>query len=789
MTYRLPAVRIVVLLGMGIGLAETFPVPFLYAFYVSLAFLVLVLLLLPFRAKLLFSFVLQFLFLLVGYTLHVGNEETTVSRRLLPLQKDEAIRVYGTIHTTPRYRERSVRFLVAVDSLEHTGWFGGNPQTLLISCRTKNTDSLRLKRAASVIIDGNIQEFPTRRNPGEFDYGRYLELQDIDGIVSAETVVVLDRQAEKTLWMFVCRIQEYFYSIFDSLHSRRTAGFLKSLILGNRDELAEDIKDSFVTTGTIHILAVSGTHVGVVALIFYVLFTLLRLPSRGVFCASIVGLLLYMVVTGMSPSVVRATIMAVIILLGKCLERPANIYNSLAVAALLLLIADTRNLFSIGAQLSFAAVISIVFFYPRFTAVLAKWNPQSRIIEWLKGVYKLFAVSLAAQIGTLPFTAYYFGRISLVAFLANLVVVPLAGLLIILGFVELLIAPLSMTIAGCYGAVTDVVVGILFTIVEGGARVPFASVSLLQLAPVELVLYFLVAAGITMPRKTLKYTFLAFLLYFNWNVYSSLLSEQQHKVTAVFYDVGQGDACLLQLPADRFILIDAGPRIGASDAGKRVLVPSFRQNNITHLQYLVITHPHDDHYGGMMSVVSAVTLDTLVLPQMKEYPENFGKLVAEIQQKGVAVKYVARGDQLYPHPLVRVYILHPDRDRRREKNLNNSSVVVKLVYRKESALFMGDAEREVEQALCRRYGDFLKASLLKVGHHGSTTSSGKDFVESVQPHFGVISVGEKNKFGHPSPAVLELYKERNVAIYRTDIDRAVLFENTGDEWKLKPWQQ
>lgn len=790
MNHPMPAVRVVLLFIIGIITAVSIPLPTLSVY--SLCWGIVLFLLLTYRYashKLWYSIVLQVLFVLIGYCAHRSTLDDRYLRRLKPLQKNEMIKIFGTIQTHPQIQNSYTRFVVSVDSVERIGWFGGSPKSVIVYYWKNSTDSLLLQRGQRGTILGRIQEFPYARNPGEFDWGRYLELENIDGIITAESIHIHPNDTRFSLTSSVMSVQEYFYEILDSLHNEEVAGFLKGLLLGNREYITRDVKQMFVDTGTIHILAVSGTHVGVVALIFYALFTMLRLPRRAVAVASMLALLFYMVITGMSPSVCRATIMAIVVLLGMCFERPVNIYNSLAVAGLILLVFDTTTLFSTGAQLSFAAVFSIVYFYPKLTSRFQQFSDEGWLHRGVKGIVQIFAVSCAAQLGTIPFTAFYFGRISLVSFLANILVVPLAGLLIVLGFVELSTAQVSIMLASTYAEVTNGVYALLQWIVRQGASVPFASLPVGSLALSEVVLYFLVILGLSMPKKWFKYSIIVILIIANSILYVSLFTSTPRTLKSIFFDVGQGDACFLEFPEGTNVLIDAGPRSRTSDAGKRILVPYFQKNNIHRIHYAVLTHPHDDHYGGILSIANSLRIDTIVVPMFDHYPEEFEKILEELQNKGAYIRKVGMGEQLYPSTNCRCYVLSPSRAFQSSKNINNSSLVLKIVYKKKVLLFTGDAEREVERALVQRYSDFLRADLLKVGHHGSKSSTSELFLDVVQPGKAMISVGEKNTFGHPSEIVLERLRNRNIVYKLTSHDHAVYIVCPGERFYEEDWRK
>ncbi|MCX7984265.1 MAG: DNA internalization-related competence protein ComEC/Rec2 [Bacteroidetes bacterium] len=786
---KLPAVRLVFLFIVGILVVEYVPIPLLYIF-VSVGIIMFIAVVAWWKSRnLLYSICLHFLFVLVGCAAHRSAIDTIQSQRLQPLQRNELIRIYGLIQSQRRVNDITYQYIVIVDSVDHVGWFGGNPKRVLVYWRVNTNETKNVIRGQRVIILGEIEEFPSPKNPGEFNWGRYLELEHIDGIIRALTIDIKESEINKTIEQCVIKIQDYLYEIYDTLHTMQCSAFLQGLVLGNREQITTEIKEAFIETGTIHILAVSGANVGVVALIFYSLFTLFRLPRCGVAFASIAALLAYMVITGMSPSVVRATIMGIMVLLGTCIERPVNIFNSIAVAALVMLFFDTNALFSTSAQLSFSAVLAIAYFYPILTNRVRTSPEDTLVIRGMKGLYSLFAISLAAQLGTLPFTAYYFGRISLVSFAANLVVVPIAGILLILGFIEIVAAQGSLILASIYAEVTELLYEVLVWVVQHSASVPFAALPVGTLVLSEVVLYFLVVIGLTVPKRMVKYSILGVLLVGNVVVYLSLLSGEQHCMASTFFDVGQGDACLIEFPHNTYLIVDTGPKTHSSDAGKRIILPYLQKNRIDRVQYIVITHPHDDHYGGMVSLLHTVHVDTLVIPFLQHYPEDFHTIIDEVEKRGTIIKKVKMGDQLYPSSDVRCYVLAPSETFQGVKNSNNASIVLKVVVRENSLLFMGDAEFDVERVLVQRYSTFLQSKILKVGHHGSISSTSDEFLEYVQPSIAIISVGKTNRYNHPSDIVLTRLRNRNISVKQTSYDNAIVVMCTEAQIVEKSWKE
>ena len=639
------------------------------------------------------------------------------------------------------------------------------------------------------------------RNPGEFSYRDYLSLNGIYATIHVLGYARVEVIASETpSWIFANLIfpSKHFVLrvINDAMHAD-AANFMIGLLLGDRTDMSQDIKSAFVNTGTIHVLAVSGSHVVLVVAIIYTLFSLVRLPEKAKLCATVVGILYYMELTGATPSVVRASLMAIVVLVAKLFQQRSSVYNSLGVSAVLLLTYDPLQMFDAGFQLSYSAVLSMVYFYPKLS-VLIKMIPES--LEELKAidyVLKLFALSLAAQIGTIPFTAYFFGRVSAISLVANLVVVPLVEVIVTIGFVAVLAGICSMWLSSCICEVNNVLTWFTLKFVVLANSVPHATISTATFGLKETLFYSAFVSSLFSlgdKGKFRRSIIVALAIFDAFFLVSELpLQGQRGQLLRVnFLDVGQGDAALIEFPSGEKILVDAGPKTFTYDAGEKVVGPFLQRRQISALDAIVVSHPHSDHLGGVPYLLRHFNVRQVIdagqRAQSSLYYDYEGLIpnMREVVVSGMEVAHIAN---------VRLYGLHPvpsflDLDSTDGyEHLNNTSVVFKLVYGTTSFLFVGDAEIPVEDRMNSVYGTFLHSDVLKSGHHGSITSSSDEFLANVRPNEVVVSVGKFNKFHHPSRQVLERYKELGTHIHRTDEEGAVILESDGTTIRHVNWRK
>jgi competence protein ComEC len=681
----------------------------------------------------------------------------------------------------------------------------GNAVLTVVEDRTKQQginarDTLNFSYGDMISFTAVPEEPQETRNPGEVSYRDYLALNNVYAVMRVKSfhaiTVIGDRRQPDWFYEHVIFPSKHFVTqAIRSTAQGDEANYLTGLLLGDRSDLSKEIQQAFANTGTVHVLAVSGSHVAVIVAAIYALFGILRIPPRAKIAATIGAIWYYMLLTGASPSVVRASLMGMVVLAGKLFQRRSSVYNCLGVSAILMFLYDPKQVFDVGFQLSFAAVFSMVCCYPRMTAwttVIPKSSLPGRIAT---AAVELTALSAAAQIGTVPFTAYYFEKVSLVSLVANLFVVPLAELNIALGFVSVFFSVISLWIGSCFTEVNCILTSLVLGIVKASNQVPYAIVHTASFGAKETVIYIIAVMlmfNITRPPVFRKLFLLLFFIA-DCLLVSNAASPDSRLLRVTFFDVGQGDAALIEFPGTQPMMIDAGPRSADYDAGEKILVPGLRRLGIHALSTVLVTHPHDDHIGGIPALLSGIETERMV---------EASALSADAVARGHPtlrmpryIRQVQKGDTLQISPDARLYVLHPSLEVSAGDSadlysaLNNSSIVVRLCYGTVSFLFMGDAERKVEDDLVSRYGAFLKSTVIKLGHHGSSTSSSEDLLRAVDPAEAVISVGRFNAFHHPSPGTLRRLLHLGIPMHRTDRDGALIFETDGRTLHRIEWRE
>lgn len=646
---------------------------------------------------------------------------------------------------------------------------------------------LNLTIGDTIQVYGEFQQFQPPRNPGEFDYQSFYNRKGIYGWIFAnkDHIIHYTLNSKTTFREGVEFIRSKIRQRFAQFSKGVGGALLSALILGDQTQVDEEIRKNFAETGVIHVLAVSGLHVGYVLIILLIIKNMFRLPWGWDRIVIIIGLLIFVILTGNRPSVVRAAIMGGLYVSAPIVNRNANVWNIIFCAALIILIFNPNSLFDIGFQLSFLAVLSIVFFYNWLNKVLPSFlqvnNIQNKPFQFIWG---LFLVSFSAQIGTLPITAYYFNKISVIALVANVIIVPLIGLLVGIGFFILFLGWIPFL-----GFALGESANLLSMIISESANI-FAKFSISSIdfnfSLVNILIYYLILIGmVSLINQQKVRAILIGLILGNYMIWNWAFTEKYLDI--IYLDVGQGDAILIRFPEGQNMLIDAGQRNSYEDMGTDVVIPVLKYLNIHEIDWAMMSHPHSDHIGGFVALTDEITIKNILDTFLPFDSWTYKKIMQNAQEKKTDIMRFERGQilQLTPNSLLEFYA--PDTTFvHSQNNVNNASIVIKLIYGQTKFLFTGDLEQEGDDLLIQ-YNQQLKSHVLKVAHHGSVTSTTEELLDCVQPDIAVISVGKNNKFSHPSTEVLERLENRNIKIHRTDVSRALWLRSDGTKIKEVRW--
>ncbi len=670
------------------------------------------------------------------------------------------------------------------------------------------------------------------KNPGQFDYQRYLKSKGISFIGSVSKPDRIKKIGKFKASFLDKTRQRFIKLITNSIREvipPREFGLLMAMTLGEKGFLEKDIKENFNKTGLSHLMAVSGLHVGFVAFGFFYIVKKLsmkigvryflkatRAGAIPIFAAlsALIPTVFYIFIVGQKISALRAGFLAGIFFLAILAGRKNQILHALTLAAFFILLWSPQNVLDIGFQLSFSGVLVILATYK-----LAFDPPKDaidRMLEepqWKKRLKTWTWVSCAAYFGTFPFVIFHFHSISLIGLVLNIFLVPLAGFFIpfsvalisinffIPHFLELFSKPISWFL------------NFYISTTEYFAKWQYSMILAPKPPDIWFVIYTLALfTGLfsvyLFQRKRLKnkkeimekrlrlffpFSALMVLCAILWLIWPRALLFNSNQLKLTLIDVAQGESIFIEFPNGKNLLVDGGGFYKNSlDIGKAVVAPFILNKGYNSVNYLLTTHSDQDHISGLESIVGYLNVQEFLLPDMLSEDLRIKKLADNAKKSGAKVSLISQGTNLKIGDVSLIF-LHPGKlfekssKNSRSKNRNNRSLVFRLDYGNFSALLTGDIEKEAENYLVKNKTN-LSATILKLPHHGSKFSSTPNFLKAVKPEAVLVSSGYLNRFGHPHPSVLSRIQKNGSEVWRTDLNGALTVISDGKSYQIKPFE-
>lgn len=684
--------------------------------------------------------------------------------------------------------------------------------TNLILSVNKNKN-IELEYGDKILIKGEFVEPSESRNYGGFDYKEYLKSIKIHGTIKADSVEILAKNSNNPIFTFANNINLKIKENINKLIPEKYSAIFTGLILGDTSKVEEEVNDNFKIANISHVLAISGMHITYIVIGIEIILKN-GIGKRKTRIITIIVLVIYMFITGFSPSVVRASLMGIIMLISKLIHRKNDIWTSISLSLLILLVYNPFLILNVGLQLSYLGTIGIVCFNKNVYNFLRKLKIRNKKIKYrinrkfilfMDKIKEILSVTLSAQIVILPILLFNFNILGIYFFISNILVSVIIGPIIIVGFVCILISFISIEIAKILSIFMSVGIQILISISEI-SHLPFSKIYIPTPKVWQIVIYYIgvivinkiyISFNLKEPDFTsIRIRNLVALLKFKFGqnrkkilkvliVFVSLffiLNIIPKKLKIHFVDVGQGDCTFITTPQNKTILIDGGGSMsGEYDVGKSTLLPYILDRGYTKVDYVFISHFDQDHVGGILTILEELRVGQVYISKQEQDSENYQKFLKIVKDKKIKVKVLKQGDCLKIEKNLYFDILWPIEEQIQENILNNNAMVMKLRYGKFSMLFTGDIEEVAEEKILDFYKEkndngeaILKSDVLKVAHHGSKTSTTQKFFEKVSPEICLIGVGKNNMFGHPTEEVLE--RINGTKIYRTDEDGEIILE-------------
>lgn len=629
----------------------------------------------------------------------------------------------------------------------------------------------KLQIGDKILFESRLKLPRLKKNPGGFSYRNYLQKKGIYAVgdVSIDKVTKLN-QTKNYLVKLANLLRSKIKSIIKKYFNGTNQKLMTTLLLGI--DKADKVNSFFKKLGLSHLLVISGFHIGVLSYLLYIFISCFKLSLELKSGLITLFLIVYLTLINWQLPAIRASLLVVLALVAKILDKKIDLYNILAGIALWLLIINPWYLFMISFQLSFIAVVMISYLTPVLKEYLF-FLPEK--------IKEIVTATLAAQIGLGPILIYYFHQISLLSLVTNLILMPLISVVLLLSLCLLLINFISPYLAVLIAFVINFLLTCSLTLVKFLADNYAVNIFLAQPSIVVIFLYYIICYYVVklketavLPYSKLQKRKIVVLLLSLIIIIITLGFESSKDLEVVFFAVGLGDGIYIETPKGNKILIDGG------STGQKT-VSFLRQQGIRHLDLIFISHFHNDHVRGVIKILEEFEVEKVFYPPTTKnrLKDRFDRI---IKNKDIDSFSLSKGDYIYIDKL-KFFVLHPSLDLIKKNELNNNSLVLKLTYKEFQLLLTGDIEKEAEQKLVAS-GLELKADFLKIAHHGSNTSSTKEFLERVRPDLSIMSVG-KNKYNLPDKEVENRLKELKIQNLRTDKEGAVIIKTDGKTYSYQ----
>lgn len=700
----------------------------------------------------------------------------------------------------------------------------GTPGKGQVLCYVKNGTVPFPSIGSRVFITGRFSLYGEATNEGQFDARGYYAAQRIYGRITKASCTErngpdLTGRGKERLWQLRRHLSE---TLLDT-YGEENGALLAAMLLGERIFLPEETKSLYKAAGALHIIAISGLHIGLLGMGLYRL--LLKILGGRAFAAvgSSIFMALYVAMTGASPSAVRAFLMFGLSLLAGYWKRTFDTLTALSVSAVVILLGNPAYLWQSSFLLSFLAILSLAVFRPAVAACVPSVTFLETMVpkpigKLLKKAGKSLLGSLSVWLVTLPVQLFFFSEVSLFGIFFNLLVIPLMGAVLLLGVGSLLAAEARNLFAGLPvklpadlgGGLAEVcrqTETFLLSVITGGGRLAAKLPETVWTPGKPSYLRMFFAFGVlllfcfvgNMSEKENEIRGKRYRLGLLLGVILLLLKSPPKSLRITFLDVGQGDGICMELPDGTVYLVDGGSS-NVNKVGNYRLLPFLKTRGIRRIDTVFLTHGDTDHTNGITELLAEpqITIERLYLPERGTGTEKnaetnkgeFAEILSLAEERNIPVETGRAGDRERRGELSFV-CLNPDTEAKlTAESSNASSLVLYVEYRKFSMLLTGDLEGDGE----KKVAGLLKenavsgVSLLKVAHHGSKNSTKESFLGQCRPAVAVISCGKNNSYGHPHEETLKRFKETGTVVLRTDVGGAIQVEVTGRRMRVTAYR-
>lgn len=672
------------------------------------------------------------------------------------------------------------------------------------------------------ISKAEISNPKEQRNYKGFSYKNYLKTQGIIGIIKIESsnIKIIEKNTLNYILKFANNIKLKTINKIEKILPENTQGILSGITIGAYSNLPEEQIENFRKSSLIHILVISGAHIGYLILGMTYINKIIKLNEKIFNIFIILILIFFLLIIGLSPSIIRAGIMGAVFLISKIIYSKSDNINNIILSLLIILIINPFSICDIGLQLSFFGTIGIIFLSKNIEEIIIKSiNNNNRIV---KKIITISSVILAAQITIIPIILIHFNKLSLTFLFTNFLVSIILNQIIFIGFLSIIL-PIFFITKILY-IILNFLLEMLILISEIGAKLPFSNITFTTPNIITIIIYLVLLFLINLIYITINKVIMyknynekiliskkdeniniknyIYIRRFEKNIYNlffklfkyiknnkkevfkkificiliiifiyNIIKQLPKDLKIYFIDVGQGDSTLIITPKNKKILIDTG------DGKTDLLLAYLLDRKIKKVDYIIISHFDKDHCGALENILINLKVEKIIIAKQAKKVEEFTEIFNKIKERNIKITMIKKGDRLNIEKEVYIDILYPERSLKYE-DLNNNSIVCKLYYGVFSILFTGDISTQAEEDIMKlneKLSNLLKSDILKISHHGAKKSTSEEFIKLVKPKIALIGVGENN-FGHPSNEILNILQNNKIKIYRTDLYGEISFK-------------
>ena len=715
--------------------------------------------------------------------------------------KDEEI-LEGTAVVLSQKEEKDYNYTYKIKLLK------GKNKNKCLYLKIDKKQEVNLEYGDKIFITGEFQEPQGMRNEGGFNYKEYLKSLNIYGSVKAKNIKVIEQNKGNIFMNFTYKISDEIKENIEEFMGEKYSGLLIGLLLGDSSKIDENMEENFKITSLTHILAVSGAQVSYIIVAMYSLLKR-KIGIQKTRVVIIASLIFYTALTGFSPSIVRAGIMGIILMISGLVFRKNDIINSIAISLFFMLVYNPFLLENVGLQLSYLGTIGIIGFNKTIILILKniqirnrkwKYKINRKLILLISKIKEILAVTMSASLAVVPVMIYHFNLFGTYFLITNLLASIIIGPITLLGTLLVIISFISINIAKILSYILKFLIDILLFISSfsklpiSKIYIPTPTITFIIIIYLSLIISLFIYkvfhernpnTTILRVRNLLalvKYKFkqnrndiIKRIVIINIVIFLCIIFIPRD-IQINFVDVGQGDSTFIITPKNKTILIDGGgSNTGSFDVGENTLLPYILDKGYNKIDLMIISHFDSDHVGGLLTILEEIKVEKILIAKQEEQSENYKRFLNIVKEKNIPVIIGKEGDKINIEKDLYLDILFPESEQIEENVINNNSLVFNMHYNNFSMLFTGDIEEIAEKRIIEITNKSrLKADIIKIPHHGSKTSSTRELLERVLPKIALIGVGKDNLFGHPSSETIDKLDELEIKTYRTDINGEIM---------------